>query len=450
MTGQFFFNPMNGAIAYSILFLVVRQLSGLWLRLAFPSLKALWRFLLSLALPAVLWCLAMVPQIPLTVTMAVILVLGAGCALMALPQAKRPWAMLPAFPVMYWLAGPAAVLLVLCRVRWMPATVAMCAASLVGSACLTNYPLRQVARGIDYYDFDEDVGKLMGTYEEMECDMLFRQGEWHEIIRRFPQPESPAVRSAVLIAYHKTGQLGRQELMNNLVIPREPHGNSLSVFNIGDAFFVVNFGSLSSAFMVSDMAHSTGPTSPSAPPSRPWNTFPTTTRAAGRSDGSSRPTSSGATTTWRGNTSPSSKRPRSIADGRGPCAHSWTIRNKSRNIHTFMMLKRRMRTLKTYSLFRWLPVVLLVLGCQSRPADVRQADELPAIWPDYTGVTIPATIAPLNFAMADDAFETVDVTVCAEKDGQWTQYRDFQVYVSADELDAWGITYRRIPPSYEI
>lgn len=94
--------------------------------------------------------------------------------------------------------------------------------------------------------------------------------------------------------------------------------------------------------------------------------------------------------------------------------------------------------------------MLLVLGCQSRPADVRQADELPAIWPDYTGVTIPATIAPLNFAMADDAFETVDVTVCAEKDGQWTQYRDFQVYVSADELDAWGITYRRIPPSYEI
>ena len=255
MTGQFFFNPMNGAVAYTVLFLVVRQLSGLWLQLAFPSLKALWRFLLSLALPAVLWCLAMVPQIPLTVTMAVILVLGAGCALMALPQAKRPWALLPSIPVMYWLAGPVAILLVLCRVRWMPVTVALFAASLVGSACLTNYPLRQVARGIDYYDFDEDVGKQMGTYEEMECDMLFRQGEWHEIIRRFPQPESPAVRSAVLIAYHKTGQLGRQELMNNLVIPREPHGNSLSVFNVGDAFFVVNFGSLSSAFMVSDMAH---------------------------------------------------------------------------------------------------------------------------------------------------------------------------------------------------
>lgn len=41
-------------------------------------------------------------------------------------------------------------------------------------------------------------------------------------------------------------------------------------------------------------------------------------------------------------------------------------------------------------------------------------------------------------------------TVCAEKDGQWTQYRDFQVFVSNEEMDAWGITYRRIPPSYEI
>lgn len=133
-------------------------------------------------------------------------------------------------------------------------------------------------------------------------------------------------------------------------------------------------------------------------------------------------------------------------------------------------------------------LVVLMTACQSRPKNVRQVDELPAIWPDYTAVTIPATIAPLNFAMADDDVETIDVTVkgskggemhvngsyadfdidewhellaankggamtvtvCAEKDGQWTQYRDFQVFVSADELDAWGITYRRIPPSYEI
>ena len=45
---------------------------------------------------------------------------------------------------------------------------------------------------------------------------------------------------------------------------------------------------------------------------------------------------------------------------------------------------------------------------------------------------------------------TLTFTVCAEKDGRWTRYRDFQMTVSGEALDAWGITYRRIPPSYEI
>lgn len=122
------------------------------------------------------------------------------------------------------------------------------------------------------------------------------------------------------------------------------------------------------------------------------------------------------------------------------------------------------------------------------PTNVAQKDELPDIYPDYIGVTIPVGIAPLDFSMADDHVETIDVevagskggtmhangsyadfdldawhqlleqnkggtltlTVCAEKDGRWTRYRDFQIAVSSEPLDAWGITYRRIPPSYEI
>lgn len=133
-------------------------------------------------------------------------------------------------------------------------------------------------------------------------------------------------------------------------------------------------------------------------------------------------------------------------------------------------------------------LVMFLLGCHSYPTDVKKVEQLPAIWPDYTEVTIPATIAPLNFAMADDGVETIDVvvkgskggelhvngdyadfdidewhqlltknkggqltfTVCAEKDGQWMQYLDFKVVVSSAELDAWGITYRRIAPSYEV
>jgi hypothetical protein len=52
--------------------------------------------------------------------------------------------------------------------------------------------------------------------------------------------------------------------------------------------------------------------------------------------------------------------------------------------------------------------------------------------------------------LEDNKGGTLTLTVCAEKNGRWTQYRDFQMTVSNEELDAWGITYRRIPPSYEI
>lgn len=213
MIGQCFINPVNGAIAYAVLFVIAQLLSGRWLRQLFPTMKKAYRFVLSLVVPIALCLLGMVPSIPLTLTVAVIMVLGAGCAIMALPSSKRLWMLLPTIAVVYWLAGT------------------------------------------DFYDYDEEVGKEMGTYEEMECDMLLRQGEWHEIIRRFPQPESPAVRSAVLLAYHKAGQMDKQELMNNLVIPSEQQGSSLSVFNISDTHFVVNFGSLSSAFIASDLAY---------------------------------------------------------------------------------------------------------------------------------------------------------------------------------------------------
>lgn len=255
MIAQFFINPVNGAIAYVVFFLIVQQLSNKWLRQSFPSMKTAYRFVLSLTMPAVLWALAMLPQIPLTVTVAVILVLGASCVMMKIPKTKRLWALLLAIPVMYWLAGPVAILLIVCCKRWIPATVTLFAACLIGSSFVVPYPLRQVAMGIDYMENANRIGLQMSTYEEMECDMLFRQKEWHHIIRRFQQPVSPAVRSAVLIAYHMTGQMGRRELMNNLVVPSEQQEIAPSVFNVGDRQFVINFGSVSSAFLVSDMAY---------------------------------------------------------------------------------------------------------------------------------------------------------------------------------------------------
>ena len=137
----------------------------------------------------------------------------------------------------------------------------------------------------------------------------------------------------------------------------------------------------------------------------------------------------------------------------------------------------------------WLCVsVWLLLACSSNPEHPTLVDKLPVIYPDYIGVTIPADIAPLNFNFADETINRMDVvvkgskggelhvigewadfdidewhalteqnqggkltvTVCTEKDGQWTQYKDFDIFVSEARLDDWGLTYRRIKPGYEV
>ena len=137
---------------------------------------------------------------------------------------------------------------------------------------------------------------------------------------------------------------------------------------------------------------------------------------------------------------------------------------------------------------------MLGLGsCMSKPGilvptNPIQANQLPKIYPDYIGVTVPATIAPLNFNVEDIDAESVNVvvegskigelqsegdyanfdidewhhllaqnrggdlkvTVYVEKKGNWTQYKDFDIHVSPYALDDWGVTYRRIAPGYEV
>ena len=132
--------------------------------------------------------------------------------------------------------------------------------------------------------------------------------------------------------------------------------------------------------------------------------------------------------------------------------------------------------------------VLLLLACTSRPTAPVQVARLPDIYPDYIGVTIPVGIAPLNFNFADEAIDGMDVvvkgskggelhvqgewadfdiddwhqlteqnrggrltvTVSVSSDGQWRQYKDFEIHVSEASLDDWGLTYRRIKPGYEV
>ncbi|MBQ2345701.1 MAG: PD40 domain-containing protein [Prevotella sp.] len=131
---------------------------------------------------------------------------------------------------------------------------------------------------------------------------------------------------------------------------------------------------------------------------------------------------------------------------------------------------------------------LVLVSCKHTVKDAVVVKDYPKIYPDYIGVTIPVNIAPLNFNYVGGDFVRTDVvikgskggelhvqgkeasfdveewhelvaqnkggqlnvTVCVEMDGKWTQYKDFPIYVSNHPLDEWGLTYRRIAPGYEV
>lgn len=136
----------------------------------------------------------------------------------------------------------------------------------------------------------------------------------------------------------------------------------------------------------------------------------------------------------------------------------------------------------------------LLNACTQLPKDAVLVNDLPTIYPDYIGVTIPAGLAPLNFNLMDNGpvmreadAECIDVrvkgsvdgelhvngsfadfdiedwqeltrknmggkltfTVCAKMADGWLQYRDFDVYVSPYEFTDYGLTYRKLAPGYE-
>lgn len=134
-----------------------------------------------------------------------------------------------------------------------------------------------------------------------------------------------------------------------------------------------------------------------------------------------------------------------------------------------------------------LVTAVMSVSCTEAVDNAAVTDRQPAIFPDYVGVTIPATIAPMNFSMADDA-DKMDVTVkgskggemhvqgdyadfdldewhellsqnkggrltfsvCAKNGGEWTRYKDFTIDVSRYDMSDYGLTYRRIAPGYEV
>ena len=132
-------------------------------------------------------------------------------------------------------------------------------------------------------------------------------------------------------------------------------------------------------------------------------------------------------------------------------------------------------------------VSILLAGCSVSVPKVNQVvDELPGIYPDYVGVTVPSNIAPLRFKVGeqvedaiallsygdyewvekaeDGSFffsekkwhrlmdmasgDSVSVTIYEKRSGEWCSYRPFHIHVSQYAIDNY-LAYRLIPPGYE-
>ena len=116
------------------------------------------------------------------------------------------------------------------------------------------------------------------------------------------------------------------------------------------------------------------------------------------------------------------------------------------------------------------------------------SNELPPVWPDYTDVTIPSGIAPMNFGPADSigahkirvavnnaegktvlkskgpsarftvrrwhkvlrdaAGTSLTFTVDMKTADGWKRYQPFSMHISTDPIN-FGLTYRLIPPGYQ-
>lgn len=134
-------------------------------------------------------------------------------------------------------------------------------------------------------------------------------------------------------------------------------------------------------------------------------------------------------------------------------------------------------------------LIFLFASCSSHPSvpqDATPVDSLPDIYPDYTNVTVPCNIAPLNFMLPDsiysdivarfttadgtsqtygsgtkvilpaDEWETmkqasldkdIKVEVFGQKEGKWLAFKSFTIHVAKEEIDPY-VSYRLIQPAY--
>lgn len=133
-----------------------------------------------------------------------------------------------------------------------------------------------------------------------------------------------------------------------------------------------------------------------------------------------------------------------------------------------------------------LTAVLCLLSCQRELPQALSTEGLPALFPDYTGVTVPPNIAPLNFRtetsqpaivlfsfdeqtlrvnasngkfdipakkwkqlLQTAAGKTIQVTLYTKGSDGWLRFAPFDIQVTNEPIDPW-LAYRRIAPGYRM
>ena len=133
-------------------------------------------------------------------------------------------------------------------------------------------------------------------------------------------------------------------------------------------------------------------------------------------------------------------------------------------------------------------ILSLLASCSETVVNPEILPVVPDIFPDYKEVTIPATIAPLNFSvetrhatslyvraeggksgvlevhatgfiafpekkwkqlLAENIGDTIRFTLSVKSEGKWKQYAPFSMYISPHPID-YGLAYRLIAPGYEV
>ncbi len=157
-----------------------------------------------------------------------------------------------------------------------------------------------------------------------------------------------------------------------------------------------------------------------------------------------------------------------------------------RQVTGFIIILHRLKEMNKYFVYIVFLIVLFgAVACQG-DRKVTVINGLPPMYPDYTEITIPYNIAPLNFLLRNkpeiveikmkgevkevlirDSYKvqfsekkwkdflsaekgnTITLSISVKKDNEWIQYTPFNWEVVSDKIDPY-LSYRLIEPGYEV